>query len=321
MPEAISQAPTATFPLVLQPASGPRTGDLSIAEWAADAKTWIEAVLHEHGAILFRGLPLSSAEDFSCFVSGLDYENMDYAGGTALRDNVASQVMTASTEPPEVSMEPHNEMAYATYYPSKILFFCETPPTRGGETPIADVRQYAKLLDPELRRKIERTGVRYRRYLPHRRAATFISWQQTFFTEDKEEVVRILNEMDYDFHWDEDDNLTYSNVLPATVTHPKTGEEVWFNQITAQHASYFQDYPDFGQADLDDYEHAAFHSQYGDGTEVPADVVAHIRQKIWSCAVAFTWQQGDVLILDNLLVQHGRMSFEGARRILVGLCK
>ena len=57
----------------------------------------------------------------------------------------------------------------------------------------------------------------------------------------------------------------------------------------------------------------------GDGSEIEPAVLQHIRAVTWSCAVGFPWRNGDVLVVDNLLVQHARMSFTGSRRILAML--
>jgi len=37
--------------------------------------------------------------------------------------------------------------------------------------------------------------------------------------------------------------------------------------------------------------------------------------------VSFPWQPGDLLMLDNMLVAHGREPFAGRREILVGMAE
>ena len=83
-------------------------------------------------------------------------------------------------------------------------------------------------------------------------------------------------------------------------------------------ASYFKTHPSFVNAGHEDHCYP-FHCHDGNGIPFPDDLLAHVRQVEWRCAVAVTWQQGDVLIVDSLLAQHGRMSFTGARKILVTL--
>lgn len=316
MPETLTRPASETFPLVLRPTSEAGQAQLALEVWAEDVKGWMKTALTDYGAILVRGLPISTADELARLIAGLGYRTMGYEGGTGVRHEVAANVMTASNDPPAFSIEPHSEMSYARVYPSKLLLFCETPPVQGGETPIVDVRYLMQQFDPAIRDAVQRHGVQYIRYLPSRDNATYTSWQDAFLTDDPREAEQFLRALNYAYDWDADHNLTYRYVLPATVTHPQTGEDLWFNQIPSHHASYFKAHPAFIDADHDDYCYP-FHCHDGAGTPFPDDLVAHVRQVEWRCAVPVTWQQGDLLILDNLLVQHGRLSFVGARRILV----
>jgi len=58
---------------------------------------------------------------------------------------------------------------------------------------------------------------------------------------------------------------------------------------------------------------------YGDGTPIELDVLEHVREAFRSEEVAFPWQADDVLVVDNMLVSHGRRPFSGERRVLVAM--
>jgi hypothetical protein len=58
---------------------------------------------------------------------------------------------------------------------------------------------------------------------------------------------------------------------------------------------------------------------YGDGAIIEAEVMAHLQQLYREAMIEFTWQQGDMLMLDNLTTAHARNAFTGMRRILVGM--
>ncbi len=59
------------------------------------------------------------------------------------------------------------------------------------------------------------------------------------------------------------------------------------------------------------------------GDDLPLDPAA-MRDAVaimGEVSVAFKWQAGDVLLLDNRTVMHSRNSYKGPRRILAGLVR
>ena len=58
---------------------------------------------------------------------------------------------------------------------------------------------------------------------------------------------------------------------------------------------------------------------FADGSPIPAEHVTQIRDRGLSEAVNVDWRTGDLLLIDNVAVGHGRRSFTGPRRILVAM--
>ena len=111
----------------------PRAG-----EWLRARRADLEAQLATHGAILFRGLLLDSAEDFDAFVRSFDYPNFPYdeSLSNAVRVNRTERVFTANEAPPSATIRLHHELAQTSLHPSQLFFFCEQPAARGGATPL-----------------------------------------------------------------------------------------------------------------------------------------------------------------------------------------
>ena len=61
------------------------------------------------------------------------------------------------------------------------------------------------------------------------------------------------------------------------------------------------------------------HVYFGDGSEISDDEMRLIGEAYEQCAVRFDWQQGDVVMLDNMLAAHARDPFEGKRKIVVAM--
>jgi alpha-ketoglutarate-dependent taurine dioxygenase len=280
----------------------------------------IDALLPNTGAVLFRTLPLNDSGAFSEFLNLLGFPPFRYRGGNAVRNARADNVYDASIEPACMNMAPHNELSYFTQSPRLIIFFCAKEADKGGEVVINDTRTLLQRLDPSITESFLKKGLLYQKYLPNEKDCQNggVSWQTAFFTADKEIVEAYLSEKQMDYEWDAQNALTYRFKGPVTISHPESGETLWFNQSTELHCSYWQDHPYFEQQALSE-DHYPSHTYYGDGSPIEREVIDDIRKVLWEKASVLKMHPGDLLILDNVVMQHGRLAFEGARRHEVSL--
>ena len=113
--------PRENLPVIVTAESAGVSENSSVSECAEVVKGTFKTTLHKHGAILYRGFPLKGYKDFSSFFHGLGkFQSMEYIGGAAPRKQVSDDVYTASEEPPEICIEPHNEMAYMHIWPDVV---------------------------------------------------------------------------------------------------------------------------------------------------------------------------------------------------------
>ena len=134
----------------------------------------------------------------------------------------------------------HNEMSYAHDYPSRLFFYCESPASEGGETTLADSRRILARLSAPLRERFAEKCILYVQRYHGRGKGNGLgkSWAREGLRDDRRVVGGgFCTQARIAFEWHDDGSLTTRNVRPATVTHPITHEEVWFNQIDQWHPS------------------------------------------------------------------------------------
>ncbi|XP_064622869.1 uncharacterized protein LOC135485070 [Lineus longissimus] len=321
-----SESPT--FPVSLRPFQfdlphalhHPPVVKADLKKTGSQFKNRLLAAVDKHGAVLIRGLPLKTGEEFAQFYSGFDLKSMEYVGGVSKgRDPVKGDVFLSSRDPPNFTIEPHQEMSYNESYPDLFFLFCVVPPGPGcgGESGVTDAREVARKLDPEVVEKFRRLGVKYRQYLPDRAKAHYVDWQGNLRTESKAEAEDILKKANHDFEWDEEGALAYTTkCLPAFRKHPRTGEMIWFNQVFVLNPVAFRVHPDYQGSDLPD-EKFPIQSFYGDGSPIELDVLQHIREVTWKCTVGEQLRVGELLVLDNMTMMHSRLGFTGPRKFVV----
>ena len=99
--------------------------DQDIKTLGAAIRPSLDSMFKEKSAVLIKDLPITKAKDFHDFMEGCGYKAMTYESGSGFREAVDNLVYTASDEPPEFTIEPHNEMAYLSRFPQKVKVYYE----------------------------------------------------------------------------------------------------------------------------------------------------------------------------------------------------
>ncbi|MDH6626479.1 alpha-ketoglutarate-dependent taurine dioxygenase [Streptomyces sp. LBL] len=280
-----------------------------------DGASLTEVLAREKGLVL-RGFGITP-DTLGPTLDLLLPNRLAYVHGNSPRTKVGGNVYTSTEYPQEFTISMHNEMSYAHSWPARLAFYCETTPGSGGATPVVDAALWLRALDDEVREAF-RDGVRYVQNL-HDGYGLGKSWQDTFETEDRGRVEAFLAGTGAEWRWKADGGLWVAQHRPATTRHPVTGAEVWFNQADQWHPAGLGDDTAAQLAAILPPEELPQWVTFADGSPIPAAYVEQIRDRGLDHAVDVGWRAGDLLLIDNVLLAHGRRPFTGARRVLVAM--
>lgn len=302
------------LPLLVEPLES--GVDLTI--WAAHNRALIETNLLKYGGILFRNFEVKSIGVFENFIRAISGKLLDYSYRSTPRSHVSGKIFTSTEYPADQSIPFHNEMSYSRSWPMKIWFFSVKSADQGGETPIADSRNVFNRIDPAIRARFAEKRVMYVRNYGE---GIDLSWQNVFQTTVQAEVEAFCRSTGIEFEWKGKDRLRTRQVCQAVAAHPKTGEMVWFNQAHLFHISSLP--PLIREFLLAEFSKDGVprNTYYGDGSPIEDGVLDEIRAAYEQESIIFPWQEGDILMLDNMLTAHGRRPFAGSRKVVVGMAE
>ncbi|HTZ43448.1 MAG TPA: TauD/TfdA family dioxygenase [Jatrophihabitans sp.] len=289
---------------------------VELASWIADNRTALTELGWRHGAVLMRGFEVGGADDFGAAMRALSDGVLSYGERSSPRSEVTDGIYTSTDHPADQPIVLHNEQSYTLNWPLRIVFHCDVAPGGGGRTPLADSRRILATLRPELVAEFDRRGVLYQRnYLP----GISLPWQTAFQTESRAEVEAYCAANEIEVEWVGQDQLRTRQARPALGTHPGSGQRSWFNHAVFFHASSLPDQVHRALREALAEEDLPYQTYYGDGAPIPDPVLAELRAAYAAETRAFAWQRGDVLMVENMLVAHGREPYTPPRRILTAM--
>ena len=292
------------------------TGGGDLAAFLSTNKAAVDAALTDSGALLFREFDVPNAMTFDAAVEGYGEPGFTYEDSlsNAVRTNVTPRVFTANEAPPTTEIFLHHEMAQTPLFPSKLFFYCEIAPETGGATPLCRSDWVLEQLindAPEFVARVEAEGVHYTNVMPDDDDAGSgqgRSWRSTLSADNRSEAEARLAQLGYTWEWQADGSLRATTPALPAVREMSDGRKSFFNQLIAAFRGWADSRNDPNRA-----------ITFGGGQPITsgdmASAIAIADELTTDCA----WQAGDVALIDNYLVMHGRRPFAGKRRVLASL--
>ena len=292
----------------------PGGGDL--ARFLSANKSAVDTALAEAGALLFRDFDVPDPQAFDAAVEGYGDAGFTYEDSlsNAVRTNVTPRVFTANEAPPTTEIFLHHEMAQTPLYPAKLFFYCAIAAEIGGATPLCRSDWVLDRLEteaPAFVARLERGGVRYTNVMPgddDAGSGQGRSWKSTLSVTDRAGAEARLRELGYDWEWRDDGSLRATTPALPAVRTLDDGRRTFFNQLIAAFRGWADSRNDPNKA-----------ITFGDGTAITSQDMAPAIAIADELTYDLAWQAGDVALVDNFLVMHGRRPFEGKRRVLASL--
>jgi alpha-ketoglutarate-dependent taurine dioxygenase len=299
-------------PLVFTPARA----DIDLADWVAGHADDVHKELLRFGALLFRGFSITDAGRFERAARALASNDLFGEYGDLPRQSASDKIFHSTPYPDSLAIHFHNESSHMSSWPRHIFFHCAVAAREGGGTPVVDCRAVYRELDRDVIAEFEGKGLTYIRNFSE---GIDVPWQSFFGTASRTEVEARCVAAHTRYQWVDGDGLRISQDAAAVRVHPATGDRVFFNQVLLHHPAALPATTRRALLDLYTEESLPRLVAFGDGSAIPDDVVAYLIASYEARAVRYPWHQGDIMVLDNMLVSHGRDPFVGPRTILVAM--
>lgn len=309
-------------------------------------RIWLDEQMVKFGAVLIRGFQVESPEHMERAIQSYHPQLCNTYRGTSPRNRLGDTdyVYSAAEVPTHYPIAQHIEMSFLDAPPAQLFFGCLQPAKhpKGGETALADFRQVARTLDPQLKQKFLDKGIRYVR--THKKEGAYftfdvsdmLGWPELFGTDDKVKVEKLCAEEGTPVSWDDD---TFVSTTTSKAFEVYGQSQVWFNHSQVFHWTTFPAELWFAWQRTGHFRlllqffivgifclikygllghRMSLHVTFGDETEISAAEMSKVRSAIHKNMIFSQWQKGDILFIDNFCVSHGRQpTYDKGRKVAV----
>ncbi len=301
--------------------------DASLSTWLRtlrEDRDELRRLILRHGGLLLRGLPVHSAQDFESIANQFLPAQESYIGGVSRRSRVHNNVYNTTEAPSDVVIEQHLEATHTPRPPDTIVFNCQTPAQEMGETPLASFVELFNALPSEVTEPLEDEQVVYTRELMDRDSRLYkmlpkavtqslaLSWQEVSGCDDFVEARTLLEQEGYEVSVRGSRRIRTRCTQPVIGTHSQTKCKRWYlsDQITRRLPWYTRVPRRLLRSQL------GMEFQLASGRRFAPGVLDLVHKELARLRFSFLWRRGDVLVLDNQQMSHGRNPFSGERLIL-----
>lgn len=267
----------------------------------------------DSGALVFRGFPVDPPRflELTSVYCGafMTYQGGGIRFGPLDRQSIGGNptLLTTTGHTQGFAMDLHGEMYYLKKRPEVLWFYCETAPAKAGETTLCDGRELLGALPEETRKFLQTHRIRYIRRLGEG------EWQTAFQTQSLDEVRRIC-----------DENETALRVLPdgqgieTEFVDSAIRAEAFINNLVLIHGTEMAFESGWIKENISSMKarRSPFVVRLEDGSRFPDAMIEEIRRLSKRILLAHAWQKGDVLMIDNTRVLHGRKDAVGSDRVI-----
>lgn len=253
--------------------------------------------------LLFRGFEVDT-DKFKTFTELFSTNFVSYVGGAYSREmiNGDKTLLSVTGGKQHFAVPLHGEMYYRKQKPEIIWFYCASPALKDGETTICDGIQVYNELNDAARSLLQEKRLKYIRTYP-----TGV-WQKIYQTDDIKTLKKGCTENDMQLQVNPDYSITTEYIASAIQPSRCGNYSVFINNILP----VIEQESKGSQTSIVRLE--------GD-SKIPDEVIDEIKQVTDRLTQLVSWQKGDILMVDNTRLMHGRRSFADDRRdIYVRLC-